>query len=405
MKLSQRINNLKTSPVRKLLPFAEIAKEKGHKIIHLNIGQPDIETPSIFFDAINKWSQHEKVLSYAHSAGLKELREEIVHYFAKQNISFELDDIMIVNGGSEAFQFILTALFDEGDEILVPEPYYANYQSFYSTLGIGVRPIHTKAEEGFHLPSLEEMEKSITPKVKAIMFSSPANPTGTVYTKEEVERIGALAEKYDITIISDEVYREFAYGDVRAISFGEYPQWADRTVIIDSVSKRFSACGARIGCVISKNREFINAIYRQCQARLAAPTLEMVGCQALYTLNSDFFIPIRQEYMERRDVLFEELTKIEGVFSRKPEGAFYCLVGLPVKNAEHFASWLLSEFAVNGETVMVAPAEGFYATKGLGTNEVRICYALEKDVLRRAMHILKEGLKTYLALEDQLLSK
>lgn len=395
MKLSNRINNLKTSPVRKLLPFADIAKQKGHKIIHLNIGQPDIETPSLFFDAINEWSKKEKVLSYAHSAGLMELREEIVNYFSKENITYSVDDIMIVNGGSEAFQFVLTALFDEGDEILVPEPYYANYQSFYSTLNINVRAIPTKPEEGFHLPSFEEMEKHITPKVKAIMFSSPSNPTGTVYTRAEAERIIALAEKYDITIISDEVYREFAYGDVKAISFGEYPEIAQRVVIIDSVSKRFSACGARIGCVISKNQEFINAIYRQCQARLAAPTLEMVGSQALYTLESSFFDPIRQEYMERRDTLFEELDKIEGVFSRKPEGAFYCLVGLPVENAEHFASWLLSDFAVDNETIMVAPAEGFYNTPGSGKNEVRICYALEKSVLKRAMHILKQGLIFY----------
>ncbi|MGL5955739.1 MAG: pyridoxal phosphate-dependent aminotransferase [Brevinema sp.] len=394
MKLSQRINNLKTSPVRKLLPFAEIAKEKGNKIIHLNIGQPDIDTPSIFFEAINEWSKKEKVLSYAHSAGLPSLREEIVQYFAKQNIEYSVDDIMIVDGGSEAFQFILTALFDEGDEILVPEPYYANYQSFYSTLAIKVRAIPTKPEEGFHLPSLEEMEKYVTPKVKAIMFSSPGNPTGTVFNKEEIARIIALAEKYDITIISDEVYREFSY-DQPAISFGSYPEVAQRTVIIDSISKRFSACGARIGCVITKNKDLINAIYRQCQARLAAPTLEMVGAQALYTLNPDFFVPIRQEYMERRDVLFEELAKVEGVYARKPEGAFYCLVGLPVKNAEHFASWLLSEFAVDRETIMVAPAEGFYATPKVGQNEIRICYALEKPVLRRAVHILKEGLKAY----------
>ncbi|MGL4676948.1 MAG: pyridoxal phosphate-dependent aminotransferase [Brevinema sp.] len=401
MKLSNRINNLKTSPVRKLLPFADIAKKKGRDIIHLNIGQPDVETPVIFFEAIQNWVKNKKVLSYEHSAGLKELREEIVRYFERLNISYHVDDVMIVNGGSEAFQFILMSLFDEGDEILVPEPYYANYQSFYSTLGIKVRPIHTRAEDGFHLPSLAEMERSITPKVKAIMFSTPANPTGTVYTKEEMDRIAVLAEKYDLTIISDEVYREFSYGDVRAISFGEYPELAQRTVIIDSVSKRFSACGARIGCVVSKNKDFIDAIYRQCQARLASSTLDMVGSQALYTLNPDFFIPIRQEYMERRDVLFEELAKIDGVFARKPEGAFYCLVGLPVENAEHFSSWLLSEFEVNNETVMVAPAEGFYSTDNLGKNEIRICYALEKNVLRRAMYIIKEALEAYATIPNK----
>lgn len=395
MQLSNRINNLKTSPVRKLLPFAEIAKKKGTKIIHLNIGQPDINTPPIFYDAIVEYTKNEKILSYAHSAGLIELRQEIVQYFADYHIDYTVDEVMIVNGGSEAFQFVLTALFDEGDEILVPEPFYANYQSFFSMLNIGVRSIPTKAVDGFHLPSLEEMEKYITSKVKAIMFSSPSNPTGTVYTREETEIIIALAEKYDITIISDEVYREFAYGDIKAISFGEYPEIAQRVVIIDSISKRFSACGARIGCVVSKNKELMSAIYRQCQARLAAPTLEMVGARALYTLSADFFIPIREEYSLRRDTLFEELHKIEGVFARKPEGAFYCLVGLPVDNAEDFASWLLSEFDLNGETIMVAPAEGFYSTRGEGRNEIRICYALERDVLIRAMNILKEGLKAY----------
>ena len=395
MKLSKRINNLKTSPVRKLLPFADIAKKKGVEIIYLNIGQPDVATPPIFYDAIIEYTKTEKTLSYAHSAGLMELREEIVSYFADHKIDYTVEDVMIVNGGSEAFLFILTALFDEGEEILVPEPFYANYQSFFSTLNIGVRAIPTKAEEGFHLPSFEEMEKCMTPKVKAIMFSSPSNPTGTVYTKEETERIIALAEKYDITIISDEVYREFSYGNTRAVSLGEYPEVAQRVVIIDSISKRFSACGARIGCVVSKNEELMCAIYRQCQARLAAPTLEMVGAKALYTLPSDFFTPIREEYALRRDTLFEELDKIEGTFSRKPEGAFYCLVGLPVDNAEDFASWLLSDFSVNGETIMVAPAEGFYATPGSGANEIRICYALERDVLVRAMHILDEGLKAY----------
>ncbi|MGL5255043.1 MAG: pyridoxal phosphate-dependent aminotransferase [Brevinema sp.] len=395
MKLSNRINNLKTSPIRKLFPYAEAAKKQGRKIIHLNIGQPDIETPAIFFEAIQEWAKQEKVLSYAHSAGLLELREEIVRYFDRKNISYTVDDMVIVNGGSEAFQFALTALFDEGDEVLIPEPFYANYHSFFSTLGIGVRTISTKAEDGYHLPPLEEMEKNITPKVKAIMFSSPGNPTGTVYTAEEIERIIEIAEKYDLTIISDEVYREFSY-QAEAISFGAYPQVDQRTVIIDSISKRFSACGARVGCIISKNKDFMSAVFRQCQARLAVPTLEMIGAQALYTLDPSFFDPIRQEYCERRDVLFEELSKIEGISVCKPEGAFYCLVDLPLDNAEEFALWLLKEFTIDNETVMVAPAEGFYETPGRGRNAIRICYTLEKPVLRRAMNILNEGLKTYL---------
>jgi len=393
MKLSARIGRLKTSPVRKLIPYGDIATKQGKKIIHLNIGQPDIETPRIFFDAIAQYK--DPVLSYAHSAGLKELIVAMSNYYIKKGLDYTPEDIMIVNGGSEAFQFIFLALFDEGDEILIAEPYYGNYNSYFSTLNIIPNPIHTYAEDGFHLPSLEEMEKQITPKTKAILFSNPSNPTGVVCTQEELDKYATLARKYNLFVISDEVYREYTYGTNKAISFGTYTELADRTIIIDSISKRYSACGARIGCVISKNKEVINAIYRQCQARLAAPTLEMIGATALYSLDDSVLEEFRKEYSKRRDILFEELQKIPGVIVHEPEGAFYSIVKLPVENGEQFIIWLLTEFEINGETVMMAPGEGFYATPGLGKDEVRICYAVKEEVLRRAMRILREGLEKY----------
>ncbi len=395
MKLSNRISRLKPSATRKFVPIADMAKKKGKKVIQLNLGQPDTPTPPVFFEAISNFSKNEKVLSYAPSTGLLPLREEIANFYSRKNMNYTANDILITNGGSESFQFILSALFDEGDEILVPEPFYVNYQGYYTTLNITVRPIPTLPETGFHLPSLEEMEKCMTPKVKAIMFSNPNNPTGTVYSREEVERIIALAEKYDIAIISDEVYYEFAYDGVKTISMGEYPEAAQRVIIIDSVSKQFSATGARIGCIISKNEEFMDAVLRQCQARLSVATLEMIGAEALYKLDPSFFDPIRQEYKERRDCVLEELATMDGVFCKKPEGAFYCLVSLPVDDADDFVRWLLEEFDVDGETILITPVEAFYATEGKGKNEVRICYTIEKPVLKRAMRILREGLIAY----------
>lgn len=395
MKLSQRIQLLKTSPIRKLLPFAEAAQSKGVRIIHLNIGQPDIETPPLFMEAVKAFGDKEKVISYAHSAGSLELREGISQYFRRRGIEYNVNDIMITSGGSEAFQFIITSLFDIGDEVLLPEPFYANYNSYFAPLGVTVRTIPTRSEDGFHLPGFEEMEKYVTPKVKAIMFSTPCNPSGVIYTRDEMLRIIKLAEKYNLTIVSDEVYREFAYGERRAVSLGEFPEALHRSIIIDSISKRFSACGARIGCILAKDKDFLAAVFRQCQARLACPSLEMAGAAALYTLPDNFFDPIKKEYQHRRNVLFEEIENIPGAFTREPEGAFYCLVRLPVANAEDFAAWLLSEFSLDGETVMIAPAEGFYSTPGMGKNEARICYVLQEPALRKAMRILREGLKAY----------
>ena len=398
MKLSERIGRLKTSPVRKLIPYGEEAVKKGKKIIHLNIGQPDIETPRVFFDAIANYQ--EKVLSYAHSAGLVELRKGIQGYYQRRDMSYALDDILITAGGSEAFLFIFMSLFDELDEILIPDPYYANYNSYFSTLNIIPRVIHTHAEDGYHLPSLEEMEKSITPKTKAIMFSNPSNPTGVVYAKEELDRFAQLAKKHNLFIISDEVYREFTYGENKAISFGTYKDLDENVIIIDSISKRYSACGARVGCIISKNKDFMAAIYKQCQARLAMPTLDMIGATQLYALPDSLLEEFRVQYEKRRNTLYTELQKIPDIVVSEPEGAFYVFVKLPITNAEEFVIWLLTEFDIDGETVMFAPGEGFYANPELGKDKIRICYALEEKVLKKAMHIFKEGLVKYLSLKN-----
>ncbi len=393
LELSKRIQRLKTSPVRKLVPYGEEATKKGIKIHHLNIGQPDIDTPRVFFDAISKYEG--KVLKYEHSAGIMPLREKMKSYYDRLGLNYSIEDILVVNGGSEALQFIFTALFDEGDEVLIGEPYYANYNSFFDVLNIKRNAIRTYAEDGYHFRSLEDMESMITPNTKAFMFSNPSNPTGVVCTKEELDNIAYLAKKYDLYIISDEVYREFVYGENKAISFGTYKELEDRVIIIDSISKRYSACGARIGCVVSKNKEFMSAIFRQCQARLSVPTLEMVGAAALYDLPDNYLESARLEYKNRKNILFAELSSMEGVVTREPEGAFYSFVKLPILDGEDFAIWLLSNFNINNETVMFAPGEGFYATEGLGKNEVRICYAIESEDLKRAMTILRLGLKEY----------
>ncbi|MGL6113621.1 MAG: pyridoxal phosphate-dependent aminotransferase [Cetobacterium sp.] len=393
MQLSSRVLQLKTSPVRKLVPYAEKALENGKTIYHLNIGQPDIETPEEFYEAINNFK--EKTLKYSHSAGLVELREEIQKYYKDLNLDYGLDEILVTVGGSEALLFTLISLFDEGDEILIPEPYYANYNSFYDLLNIKVVPIKTKGENGFHLPSKEEVQKLVTSRTKAIMFSNPGNPTGIVYRKDELDMLNEISKENNLFIISDEVYREFTYGENEAISFGSYKDAEDRVIIIDSISKRYSACGARIGAIISKNKEFMNSIYKLCQARLSAPTLDMVGAAALYRINKSYFVPVKAEYQKRRDILFTELSTMEGVRAAEPEGAFYSVVKLPVENAEEFCIWLLEHFHIENETVMLTPAEGFYQTEGLGKDEVRISYALKEEALKKSMNILREGLIKY----------
>ncbi|WP_069649530.1 pyridoxal phosphate-dependent aminotransferase [Caloranaerobacter ferrireducens] len=393
MKLSKRILSMQESPIRKLVPIAEGAKRKGKKVYHLNIGQPDIETPDSFFKAIKSFDQ--KVLAYTNSQGIPELINSFINYYKKYDIHFEEDEILITNGGSEALLFALLAICDYGDEVLVPEPFYTNYNGFGNSAGIKVIPITTRAEDGFHLPKKEVIVNLITDRTKAILLSNPGNPTGVIYTPEEVNMIRDIAKENDLFIIADEVYREFVYDDFKYISFAHLDDIKDRVVIIDSVSKRYSACGARIGSIASKNKELIRQVLKLCQSRLCVATIEQIGASELVNVPDNYFKEVVEEYRKRRDVVYEALSKMEGVICRKPHGAFYVIAKLPVENAEDFVKWLLSDFDVDNETVMVAPAEGFYATEGLGKDEIRISYVLNENDLKKAMNILKEGLIEY----------
>lgn len=393
MKLSNRILKMQESPIRKLVPIAEAAKKQGKKVYHLNIGQPDIETPKEFFDAVKNFDS--KVLAYSFSQGMPKLIDAMIDYYKRYDIHYKENQILITNGGSEALLFALIATCDVGDEVLVPEPFYTNYNGFSMPVGVEIKPITTYAENGFALPSLDEMEKLITPKTKAIMLSNPGNPTGAVYDKSQVKSIVALALLHDLYIIADEVYREFTYDGMEYTSFGNQAEADDRVIIIDSISKRYSACGARIGSLASKNDQLMANVLKLCQSRLCVPTLEMIGAIELYKTDIKYFEGVNKEYSKRRDIVYNALKQIDGVVCEQPKGAFYVQAKLPVDNAEDFVIWLLKEFDVDGETVMFAPGEGFYATKGLGVNEVRMAYVLNEQDLVKAMNILKEGLKAY----------
>ncbi len=395
MKLSNRILSMQSSPIRNLVPFANKAKEKGINVYHLNIGQPDITTPKIFFESINNYDSD--VLKYEQSTGNNELRKSMSKYYNRNNIKFDPEDILITNGGSEALQLSLIATTDYGDNILIPEPFYTNYNGFSLPYGVNIKPITTLPSNEFVLPEEKEIEKLIDSKTRAILFSNPGNPTGAVYSKEEILTICRLAKKYDLFIIADEVYREFVYDGFDYTSMATIEEVRDRVIIIDSISKRFSACGARIGSIASKNTELIANVLKIAQSRLCVPTLEMIGANSLYNLDPKYFNPIIREYTERRNVLIEELRKIEGIKCEIPKGAFYAIVVLPVADSTDFAKWLLTDFNHEGETVMVAPASGFYATKGLGKNEVRIAYVLKKESLIKAVRLLKIALNEYTA--------
>lgn len=384
---------MQESPIRKLVPYAEKAKKNGKKVYHLNIGQPDIETPTNFMEAVKKFD--EKVLKYTFSQGIPELIHAMIDYYKKYDMHFEEDEILITNGGSEALLFSLIAVADDGDEILVPEPFYTNYNGFSTAAGIKVIPVTTEASQGFHLPTKETIEKSISPKTKAILLSNPGNPTGVVYTKEEIQSIAEIAKKHNLFVIADEVYREFVYDNLQYTSFGNIKEIEDRVILVDSVSKRFSACGARIGAILSKNKNLMKQILKLCQGRLCCPTLEQIGAVELYNVSDDYYNAVLKEYEKRRNIVYESLQDIPGVICEKPTGAFYVVVKLPVVDAEDFVIWLLKDFDVDNETVMMAPAEGFYATPGLGKDEVRIAYILNETDLRKAMHLLKIALEKY----------
>ena len=392
MKLSQRIQNLSTSPIRKLTPYADAAKEAGKKVYHLNIGQPDIATPAQFMDSIREYNA--PVIAYGNSKGEKFLLEAIAKYYNEKGMDFTTEDIFVTNGGSEALIFAVMALCDPEDEIMVFEPYYANYTTFAKEFGAKVNAVQTSVENGYHLPSEEEIEKHINEKTKAILLTNPGNPTGVVYTQEEMDIIARLVLKYDLALIADEVYREFVY-DGAYRSFGTMKELENNLIIIDSVSKRYSACGARIGCIVSKNKQLGAELIKACQGRLCAPILEQVGAAALYTTPASYLEDVNKEYKNRRDTISAALAKLPGVKASDPKGAFYVMASLPVDDAEKFAIWTLENFDIDGETVMFAPGNGFYSTPGTGVNEARLAYVLNCQDLERAIYILGEALKVY----------
>ncbi|MCF6346918.1 MAG: pyridoxal phosphate-dependent aminotransferase [Flavobacteriaceae bacterium] len=381
------------SPIRKLVPYAEDAKKKGVKVFHLNIGQPDIKTPQIALDAVK--NNKLEVVAYARSEGSETYRTKLAAYYAKNNISVNTNDIIVTTGGSEALLFTFGSIMDADDEVIIPEPFYANYNGFSIASGIKVIPVISKIEDNFALPPIEEFEKLITPKTKAILICNPGNPTGYLYSKEEIQKLATIVKKYDLFLIADEVYREFAYDGLEHYSVMQEKGLEQYTIMIDSVSKRYSMCGARIGCIVSKNTDVIATALKFAQARLSPPTYALIASEAALDTPQSYFDDVIDEYVDRRNTLITELEKIEGIKVAKPKGAFYCIAELPVENADHFAQWLLESFQLNNETIMVAPAAGFYATEGLGLNQVRIAYVLNKKDLIRSVQILKKALEAY----------
>ncbi len=393
MEVSKRGKSIQESPIRKLKPLADKAIAEGVRLYFINIGQPDISTPQPVWDAFKNFS--DGILSYGPAQGSLELRQGIADYFSTYDIPLTTDNIIITIGGSEAIHFAFSAVADPGEEIIIPEPFYTNYNGYASFANVRIVPLTLNVQDGFRLPSVEEIESKITQKTKAILVCSPNNPTGTVYSKEELDRVVSLVLKHDLFLIGDEVYKEFVYDGMRHKSILEYDSIRDRAIVVDSISKRFSCCGARIGAVVTRNPDIYNAVLKFAQARLCPPSLEQKAALAAYRMGMEYFEPVRQEYQRRRDALFEELQDIPGIVMHKPQGAFYIIVQLPIKDSEHFVRWMLTDFRCENETVMVAPAQGFYATSGKGANEIRIAYVLKEQDLRRAIEVLKVGLQKY----------
>ncbi len=391
--ISNKGRNMPESPIRKLVPFAEAAAKKGKKIYQLNIGQPDIETPKAALDAVK--NNDIDVLSYSHSAGFESYRTKLAKYYRKNDIPVDAEDIIITTGGSEALLFAMGSITDPGDEVIIPEPFYANYNGFATASGVQIIPIKGSIEDNFSLPAISEFEKLITDKTRAILLCNPGNPTGYLYTREEIQQLADLALKHDLFIVADEVYREFAYDGVKHHSIMSIPGLEQNAIMVDSVSKRYSMCGARIGCLVSKNKEVMTAAMKFAQARLSPPTFAQIAAEAALDTPDEYFEEVNKEYTERRNLLIEGLEKIPGVKVAKPKGAFYCIAELPIENADKFAQWLLEDFEFNKETVMVAPAAGFYSTPNTGMNQVRIAYVLKKENLERAIEILKIALEEY----------
>jgi len=392
-KISNKGKNMPESPIRKLVPYAEDAKKRGIEVFHLNIGQPDIKTPECALEAIK--NNTISVLEYSRSEGSEEYRTKIANYYAKNNIDVTADEIIVTTGGSEALLFAMGSITDPGDEVIIPEPFYANYNGFSTASSVHIVPVISKIEDNFALPAIEAFEKLITPKTKAILICNPGNPTGYLYSKEEIQKLAAIVKKHDLFLIADEVYREFVYDNEKHQSVLSGFGLEENAIIIDSVSKRYSMCGARIGCLVSKNKNVISTALKFAQARLSPPTFAQIASEAALETPQSYFDEVIVEYKGRRDLLIQELKKIEGVKVATPKGAFYCVVELPVDDADKFAQWLLDSFSFNNQTVMVAPAAGFYSTKGIGTNQVRIAYVLKKEDLIKSVEILKVAISKY----------
>ena len=392
-KISQKAVKMPASPIRKLVPYADAAKKRGVKIYHLNIGQPDIETPVSMLNAIK--NADIKVLEYSHSAGMESYRKKLCGYYQSYDIHLSPEDIIITTGGSEAIQIAMMTCFNPGDEIIIPEPFYANCNGFSTAGDVVVKPIRSYIESGFALPPIAEFEKLITPKTKGIMICNPGNPTGYLYSREELDSLKELILKYDLFLLSDEVYREFCYDGKEYVSVMHLKGIEQNTILLDSVSKRYSACGARIGCLVSKNKELMSASMKFAQARLSPPTFGQIGAEAAIETPASYFESVNKEYVARRDFIIDALNKIPGVFCPKPSGAFYCIARLPIDDADKFCQWVLEHFEWQGQTIMMAPATGFYSTPGEGKNEVRIAYVLKIEDLSNAMICLEKALAAY----------
>lgn len=392
-KISIKGQEMPQSPIRKLVPFSEAAKKAGKHVYHLNIGQPDIATPKIALDAVRNMDI--TVLEYSHSAGFESYRVGLANYYKKSGIELTKDEIIITTGGSEALIFGFMTCFNPGDEVIIPEPFYANYNGFATTAGIHVVPVTASIENGFALPAISEFEKLITPLTKGIVICNPGNPTGYLYTQAELEQLRDLVKAHDLYLFADEVYREFCYDGAVPYSVMNLEGIDQNVVLIDSVSKRYSMCGARIGAIISKNKEVMATAMKFAQARLSPPTMAQIASEAALQTPQSYFDEVVEEYVARRDIMVDGLNAIEGVFCPKPQGAFYCIAKFPIDSAERFCQWLLEDFEYEGATVMMAPANGFYATQGLGIQEARIAYVLEQDSLKKAVKCLEEALKVY----------
>ncbi len=391
--ISKRGVDMPASPIRKLVPIADDAKARGIKVYHLNIGQPDIHTPEIAIEAIRKTER--KILEYSHSAGIPEYRKKLVHYYKRFDIDVDKEDIMVTTGGSEAFIFAFFCCFNPGDEIIIPEPFYANYSGFANAMGINIKPITSKFEDGFALPAIEEFEKLITSKTKGIFICNPNNPTGYLYSKDELEQLRTIVLKNDLYLLSDEVYREFCYDDHKHMSALQLEGLEDNVILIDSVSKRYSECGIRIGALVSRNKQVIESAMKYAQARLSPPLLGQIAACASLDASNEYAEMVYKEYLGRRNVLVEGLNKIPGVKSLLPKGAFYTMAKLPVEDSDHFCQWILRDFQYENQTVMMAPGSGFYSSRYLGKDEVRLAYVLNEEDLKKALIVIEKALEAY----------